>query len=669
MKICVLDGAQAAASALQKLLEENSLQAKTFSSFAKAEPRLGGFNVLIADFMLPDMQGAPLLERLAAKTDPKARFLFVSGVFNESQFQEILPESLKTRSFFLKKPIGRPAFEKKLEQIRQSFESASCNALFGQDEAAAFWNPDIGARLLEEGEGRSPEADSRFLISALIALNREKFSGFLSVESEGAEVSRIIFQNGDIVQTRSKNSAHLFGALLLEHGFSLQNEIKEVLSSPEDKKLGVRLLEKGLLSPHAVHLILREQTKIRLSALISDNRFVSMKTGAVKKPLEKNGKGISEFQTRDLLDWTAGCIQTKFNSSYWDAFYEQNKQRRVQPLTALSSALLKNRVFADQYSRLVSALKTPLSLEEALRRSGMKKRVFLETAFFAALTRSLSLAPLEAGDRPSGGGAPRGGAPRCGQSSADAETDEGDSQAVRNLAEAFLQRQSGSYFEILHLPWKAPVSEVKKHYRMIVARFHPDRLPKDADDSLKDMCRRILQEAGNADNILSNEEKRRKYIAEKEAENLTEIMSVYQKGIDFLKQKSFKEALELFHSIKDSSFCPQEIALYILQAEIQTFPDPLQDPKKSGEVREKISRIPIELHASPLFWFVSGLFYSRIGQYDKAASFFKKVVAADKRQTEASRELLKIKKEVKRQMAQHKKPGLLQKLFPLKKSA
>ena len=657
MKICVLDGAQAAASALQKLLEENSLQAEVFPSFAKAEPRLDSFHIVIADFMLPDLQGAPLLERLAKKTDPAARFLFVSAVFNESQFQEILPESLKTRSFFLKKPIHQQALKEKLNQIRQSPEPASDKALFSQNEAAGFWNPDLLPSLLKERKaGQSQEADSRFLIPALINLNRDGFSGCLIAEAGGEEIARITFQSGGIVQMISKNASSLFGALLVEHGFSLQEEIKEVLASQKDKKIGAGLLEKGLLSPHVVHLILREQIKIRLSDLISEGGFLSMRTAAAKPvpETEKDGKGLLEFQTRDLLDWTANCIQTKFSEAYWDAFYEQNKQRRIQPLKAVSAGLLKNRAFADQYKRLFSELKKPLSLEELFRRSGVKKRAFSETVFFAALSRSIALSPLAEG----GGGE---------QSASSAETDKGDNEAVRKLAEVFLQRKPRDFFETLHLPWKAPVSEVKKHYKMIVRRFHPDRLPKDADDSLKDMCRRILQEAGAADGILSNEEKRKKYIEEKEADNLAEVMSIYQKGIAFLDQKSFKEALELFHSIKSSSFCPKEIALYILQAEIQTAP--LPDPQTSGEMREKISRMPIELHVSPLFWFVSGLFYSRIGQYEKAASFFRKTIAIDKRFIEASRELLKIKKEIKQQMAQHKKPGLLQKLFSVKKSA
>ena len=661
MKIGILDGAQTAASSLQKLLEENSLQAEIFSSFAAAEQHLNGFNILIADFMLPDIQGAPLLESLAKKTDSKTWFLFVSAVFNELQFKEILPKSLENRSFFLKKPIGRKELEEKLDQIRQSLEPVSDNSLFNQNKAAGFWNPDLASSLLKAGEaGRAQEADSRFLIPALVNLNRDGFSGFLIVESGGEEVARIIFQSGGIVQMSSKNANSLFGALLIEHGFALQEEIKEVLhSSQKDKKIGAKLLEKGFLSPHVVHLILREQIKIRLSDLISEGGFISMRTAAAKKALEteKDSGGILEFQTRDILDWTVGCIQTKFSEAYWDKFYEQNKRRRLRPLKAVPAALLKNKGFANQYNRLFSETEKLLSLEELLRRSGMKKRIFSEAVFFAALSRSVVLSPLEE----------NGGE----QSRASAEAGKGDGEAVRKLAEAFLQRNPRELFETLHLPWKAPVSEVRKHYKMIVSRFHPDRLPKDADDRLKDMCRRILQQAGNANDMLSDAEKRSKYIEEKEAKNLAEVMSIYQKGIAFLKQRSFNEALEQFHSIKNSSFCPKEIALYILQAEIQTLPDPLKDSRKSGEMREKISRVPIELHVSSLFWFVSGLFYARIGQYEKAASFFKKVIATDKRQTEASRELLKIKKEIKRQSAQYqdKKPGLLQKLFPLKKSA
>ena len=102
---------------------------------------------------------------------------------------------------------------------------------------------------------------------------------------------------------------------------------------------------------------------------------------------------------------------------------------------------------------------------------------------------------------------------------------------------------------------------------------------------------------------------------------------------------------------------------------MQMFPERLSDPTKAGEMREKISRSPIELRASPLFWFVSGLFYSQTGQYEKAASLFKKVSAIDSGFVEAGRELLQMKKEIKRLAEQNKKPSFLQRLLPMKKSA
>ena len=156
--------------------------------------------------------------------------------------------------------------------------------------------------------------DSRFLVDILLSFNARKFSGDLIVKSSGEENSVIEFYNGGIVKVVSINAPSYFGNLLVEHGFSLQEEIEKVLAVKEKKYIGQILIEKGLLSPHIVNLILREQAKIRLSTLISDYRSFTLKT--LSNTHEMSSHTVTEFNRSEILDLAVECIKTKFSDAW-----------------------------------------------------------------------------------------------------------------------------------------------------------------------------------------------------------------------------------------------------------------------------------------------------------------------------------------------------------------
>ncbi|MEM8501338.1 MAG: DnaJ domain-containing protein, partial [Pseudomonadota bacterium] len=61
------------------------------------------------------------------------------------------------------------------------------------------------------------------------------------------------------------------------------------------------------------------------------------------------------------------------------------------------------------------------------------------------------------------------------------------------------------YYEILSLDRGAEQAEIKKAYRRIAMKFHPDRNPDDADADAK------FKEATEAYEVLSDQEKRQAY--------------------------------------------------------------------------------------------------------------------------------------------------------------
>ena len=316
MNLFILEDNKNISETLKSFLTEKGYQVTTAPSWEEGQKFLSkGFDVLILDFMLPDSTGHQVIENLMAKGLQKnSYFLIISGVFNERHIMEQVPEELKEQTSFMKKPLNLKTLEEKIKQI----QSKRNKEAFGKASSGR----DFTTALKKEGYSQNT-FDSHFLIDILIAFNKDNFSGDFLIKSSKDEISMIEFKNGGIVKVVSENAPSYFGNLLVEHGFSLQKEIEEVLALKEKKYIGQILIEKGLLSPHMVQFILKEQTQIRLSALISDYNSFTVKSCETSQ--KEESETIAEFNRPEILDWAIECIKTKFSSSHLGDFLQKIK--------------------------------------------------------------------------------------------------------------------------------------------------------------------------------------------------------------------------------------------------------------------------------------------------------------------------------------------------------
>jgi DnaJ-class molecular chaperone len=63
-----------------------------------------------------------------------------------------------------------------------------------------------------------------------------------------------------------------------------------------------------------------------------------------------------------------------------------------------------------------------------------------------------------------------------------------------------------NYYNVLHVPKGAADSEIKKSYRKLAMKWHPDKNPENADEASKK-----FQEIGEAYDVLSDPQKRAVY--------------------------------------------------------------------------------------------------------------------------------------------------------------
>ena len=308
----------------------------------------------------------------------------------------------------------------------------------------------------------------------------------------------------------------------------------------------------------------------------------------------------------------------------------------------LTGAILKNKDFLTSAKAVLSHLKDGMTLESLFEKSGLEIEPFSRRVYFALLAGAVNM-PQDSPDK------------------------ERQLKKISDQADLLLSQQHESLFDILQLPYRASVKDIRAKYKSLVSALHPDHLPPKASEKIKKKCGAAMGLVNEAYSALFDEKKRAAYIQEREEEIRERIASGYDEGVKFLKMKSYSEALKAFQSIKESEGAPKKTSLYSIWAEIKSRPHDMKNPQKAALMRQQINHCPLELKISPLFWFVQGIFYFHSGQHKKAVFFLSKTLEADRGFREARFELFQVRKELQK-MSERNQESLLQKFFGFKKS-
>ena len=220
-----------------------------------------------------------------------ALFLLVSGIFDERNVISEIPDHLREKAAFLPKPLTA-------QHIKEAV------AKFKLEESGLFSISESGVTDADWSESLS----GRKLIHIILSRNQEKFSGALLLRGADSRSSSVSFRAGRVIDIQAKGFKSYFGELLVEHGFFLQKEVEEALHE-QNEKLGRALIKKGLLSPHLVSFILKEQAKIRLSEWVS---FPSFQMRAEEQKKEPEDLEMMELGRQDILDWAIDCVQNSY---------------------------------------------------------------------------------------------------------------------------------------------------------------------------------------------------------------------------------------------------------------------------------------------------------------------------------------------------------------------
>ena len=611
MKALIIEDSSAFARALNDLLNDQGWNVTITSSWNEAKSALNAdsYDVLFIDILLPKTSGMEILNTI--KDQPvihNSRIILMSGFFSQKALEEKVPAQLKSRTICMIKPLNEQLLTETLNAFMQSKTFTATNIAIVKTKPSSFNIP----------------KDRTFYgyewIEILFKAYKSRFEGVLTVHTDTKEIVVIEFKNGTTIKVSSTHKESYFGALLVKHGLILKKDLLNILNDKDtDTPMGQKLIQSGLLSPHLVNLMLKEQIKIRMSQFLSSLSFT---LDACPKPIESSEELVA-FSESDLMEWAIDCIKTKFTDHWLKSFFDKNKNNYIHPVKGIKSSF--NHPFIKGYRTLFDKIHQSATLNDIVGKLSLtstenlsKKmktehyRKILGMIYFGIVTQSLKIRSIEKIKK--------------------------KSKKLEQLADTILQSDPNNLFMMLGLPEKASVAEVEASYKKIAKFMHPDRYPPSISEELKQKCQKAFIKVSESHETLTNEEKRDLYLKKMSDDLFINIISLYEEGLSALYSGNYKLAVRLFSRINDKPKAPSNTLLYMIWAQIKANPTAMKRQSFAGDIKTQINSIPMEERVSYMFWFINGLYCSYTGNYERSISLFKKALQLKKDFKEAKTE-------------------------------
>ena len=314
-RVVILEDDATLGTSLKQAFEKAGCEAFLTSKPIEAKEYIEKYSTacLFADCLLPEGSGVDFVESLRKKYPANLLdVVMMSGIFTDASVIKEINRNTKAIAF-LKKPFE---LQEALSQVKITTgfdvneEQSPRKALY-----LLFNKPKVSVRekrkaieALEEIHG----FDLPYLYSLLV---ETLATGHLNIVGVKGDVLGISFSEGRIVSVDLLDQETQLGNLLIEAGYIRPDDLKEALSVNSSKKLGERLIQGNLLSPHAFNIALANQMSIRLSRTIVDT---PVKVNFVATDVELTTPHIdSEALSVFLHDWIASKIDLEWLRAHY----------------------------------------------------------------------------------------------------------------------------------------------------------------------------------------------------------------------------------------------------------------------------------------------------------------------------------------------------------------
>jgi CheY-like chemotaxis protein len=559
----------------------------------------------IVDCMLPKMNGRDLVKKIDEEGLTQIPKILMSGIFKDKNF---IKESLTKygAKAFITKPADLTDVLNKINECVGHLVDVPVSPVI---ELMSKVQITPGERIQAVNSSESVNGYELPWVFAL--LMHQKISGMLNIVSADGEPSLVGFKAGEIIQVANRDHKSYFGVLLVEHGFIDQEELDAAMAQTVSvKKLGERLVDANLLSPHAIQIVMAEQQGIRLGKIVCNT---SVRISFVETEELREEANIDVPMLNDIFnDWAT----SKFPVDWIKTFYTPWVRHKIVPGPDPSEM---NRTLSGpavlRASKILPMLTKSQTIESLQTESGLS-----DHDLYAAF-HNLFL----------------GGYIRFGE-----EVKTTDIQVQRKRLkklEQDLERQN--YFERMGVSPKAKDVEIKRAYHELAKTVHPDRLDADAPIDVRDLARKCFNLIQEANEILSNPTARENYLLELEqgrAEKILEAEQMMEQARSCLEKGDIRRAKEILEHAVLNVPITTDLRLLLMWAQIKSMGGD-KDDVLIEKLREQLSSIPPEDRHNSVYFFVKALVLKASGELESAKRSLEQAIGIEPNFVDAKREL------------------------------
>jgi len=162
------------------------------------------------------------------------------------------------------------------------------------------------------------------LITIIALFHQYKMSGKIKLETVNNAIHSITFDNGQIQFIELADTDTRLGTLIVNHRLITKPMLDKALAEKGDLPIGAYLVKKGLISKEQIGMVLLTQSRLRLSKLISDEKF-NISIEQVESKIQTSELNIGQFYLL-INDW----ILSKFDHDWIHAHYLEYYNYKVQ---------------------------------------------------------------------------------------------------------------------------------------------------------------------------------------------------------------------------------------------------------------------------------------------------------------------------------------------------
>lgn len=611
-KVLLVDDESDILDPMTRLLEKNGFQVTACRSgeHALSEAERQKFDFALIDLLLPSLSGVDLAKSIRKTSASGASQIFLmSGIFTDQSSIQENTQATGALDFFTK-PFDSKKVIKIFNDLRGAIDTEGSQApqkslhkLLHMPEAS----PRKKRKIIESLE-HIHSFDLPVICSLLV---ETESSGHLNIVSAEGKLAGINFAGGHIVGVDLADQETFLGQLLLDAKFISLADLDLALGSPNQRRIGERLVRENFLSPHAVDWALRRQMEIRLNSILGFGEIQINYAPATVDLLEPY---ISPTDYSQLM---FHLITTRVDSSWLISLYKLQMSANLtvgEKFSDLSS--VSEGKDSSEIQKIVELAKAgKMTLASILKSEDYDSSLFLQTLHYLIVRRIVRFEERNV---------------------------EGSQQGHFIVLES-LSREIArlNYFEIFQRlgstskPKPAEVKQVYEDFKNWVRELD-GATEKAKIPDLKE----TIQFVNKAFETLRDPQLAEKYeqdLAAFAVKSRIKASEKFMRGVDLLNSGQFQKALSEFKRVKELKANYDQLDMYILWAELSAFPS--FKPADIAKLEKKIARINDQDKMTAIFSHVEGLLSKHKGNIMNARMHFSKAVQRDATFVMAKREL------------------------------